>query len=463
MVGDQPHRRLRDLARKHGPDVMRLQLGELSCIVISTPEAAKLVMKTHDKAFASRPRLLAADLVFYGSKSLTLAPYGEFWKQMRKICTLELLSAQRVRSFRSIREAEVSDLVASIARAAAAGKAVDLSTMLPALTTAITSRAAFGKSQQLTTDRAFQVVFDNISEVLGGFAISDLYPSLKWLPALTGLKARLEKLRKASDSVLDRIIDDNRSRKSSATTAAESKGDDEENVLDILLNLQESQDAGVPITMDVIKAVTLELFMGGVDTSASTVEWSMSEMINNPRILHKAQQEVRQALGDDRGNSVDEASLHRLKYLDMVIAETLRLHPPGPLLVPRENRERQVELNSYVIPANTHVIVNAWAVNRDPRYWTEAERFVPERFVDRSIDYTGNDFQFIPFGAGRRMCPGVSFGTAVVKLTLASLLFHFDWSLPAEQKSINLTECFGATLRRQYALHLLPTQYCSVL
>ncbi|CAI0375588.1 unnamed protein product [Linum tenue] len=411
MVGDQPHRRLRDLARKHGPDVMRLQLGELSCIVISTPEAAKL---------------------------------------MRKICTLELLSAQRVRSFRSIREAEVSDLVASIARAAAAGKAVDLSTMLPALTTAITSRAAFGKSQQLTTDRAFQVVFDNISEVLGGFAISDLYPSLKWLPALTGLKARLEKLRKASDSVLDRIIDDNRSRKSSATTAAESKGDDEENVLDILLNLQESQDAGVPITMDVIKAVTL------VDTSASTVEWSMSEMINNPRILHKAQQEVRQALGDD-------PSLHRLKYLDMVIAETLRLHPPGPLLVPRENRERQVELNSYVIPANTHVIVNAWAVNRDPRYWTEAERFVPERFVDRSIDYTGNDFQFIPFGAGRRMCPGVSFGTAVVKLTLASLLFHFDWSLPAEQKSINLTECFGATLRRQYALHLLPTQYCSVL
>ncbi|CAI0375586.1 unnamed protein product [Linum tenue] len=265
MVGDQPHRRLRDLARKHGPDVMRLQLGELSCIVISTPEAAKLVMKTHDKAFASRPRLLAADLVFYGSKSLTLAPYGEFWKQMRKICTLELLSAQRVRSFRSIREAEVSDLVASIARAAAAGKAVDLSTMLPALTTAITSRAAFGKSQQLTTDRAFQVVFDNISEVLGGFAISDLYPSLKWLPALTGLKARLEKLRKASDSVLDRIIDDNRSRKSSATTAAESKGDDEENVLDILLNLQESQDAGVPITMDVIKAVTLVSIVRSLD------------------------------------------------------------------------------------------------------------------------------------------------------------------------------------------------------
>ncbi|CAI0439186.1 unnamed protein product [Linum tenue] len=126
MIGDQPHRRLRDLAAKYGPDVMQLQLGELNYIVISTPEAAKLVMKTHDIAFASRPNFLAPDIIFYGGKDIAFAPYGDHWRQMRKLCTLELFSATRVQSFRHIREDEVSNLVASLTRSAAAGEPVDL-------------------------------------------------------------------------------------------------------------------------------------------------------------------------------------------------------------------------------------------------------------------------------------------------------------------------------------------------
>ncbi|CAI0375619.1 unnamed protein product [Linum tenue] len=458
MVGDQPHRRLRDLARKHGPDVMRLQLGDLSCIVISTPEAAKLVMKTHDVAFASRPYFLAAEVIFYGSSNLCFSPYGELWRQIRKIYALELFSAKRIQSFRRIREEEVSNLVARIAAGSStSGKPVDLSRMLPTLTSAIISRAAFGKSQELTD--AFMVVVDHGSDVFGGFRISDLYPSLKWLPALTGFKARLEKMRKGSDLILERIIDNHKSRRSRAAA-------DEDNILDILLTLQETQELGVPITMNAIKAMTLEIFLAGIDTSTTTIEWNISEMIKNPRVLHKAQQEVRQVFGDDcdEKNAFGEAGLHRLKYLDMVIAESFRLHPPGPLLAPRENRDQRVELNSYdEVPVNSYVIVNAWAINRDPRYWTEAERFFPERFMDRSIDYTGNDFQFIPFGAGRRMCPGNSFRMAIVKITLANLLFHFDWTLPAEQKNIDMTESFGVTLRRRYPLRLIPTPYRHIL
>ncbi|CAI0433769.1 unnamed protein product [Linum tenue] len=410
MPGDLPHRRLRDLAGKHGPDVMSLQLGELSYIVISTPEAAKL---------------------------------------MRKLCTLELFSARRVQSFRRIREEAVANLVASLTAAAAGETSVDLTRMASTVTSAITTRAAFGKAQELTDAANFMVVVDNISDLLGGFRITDLYPSLTFLPALTGLKAKLEKMSKASDSVLDQIIDEHKSRRTrAATTKDDRHGSYKEDLVDVLLNLQEKQvDLGAPpITMEVVKAITL------IETSATTIEWTMSEMINNSRVLQMAQEEVRQVYGDD-------ASLDQLNYLDMVIAESLRLHPPGPLLLPRENGNQKVELSSYEVPINTKVIVNVWAINRDPRYWKEAERFLPERFMDYSIDYKGTDFQFIPFGAGRRMCPGVSFGMAIVKLTLANLLFHFDWVLPAGQKSIDMTECFGMTLRKQYALHLIPVSY----
>ncbi|CAI0433777.1 unnamed protein product [Linum tenue] len=329
---------------------------------------------------------------------------------MRKLCTLELFSARRVQSFRRIREEAVANLVASLTAAAAGETSVDLTRMASTVTSAITTRAAFGKAQELTDAANFMVVVDNIS-------------------------------------VLDQIIDEHKSRRTrAATTKDDRHGSYKEDLVDVLLNLQEKQ-------------VDLELFLAGIETSATTIEWTMSEMINNSRVLQMAQEEVRQVYGDDGQNHIDEASLDQLNYLDMVIAESLRLHPPGPLLLPRENGNQKVELSSYEVPINTKVIVNVWAINRDPRYWKEAERFLPERFMDYSIDYKGTDFQFIPFGAGRRMCPGVSFGMAIVKLTLANLLFHFDWVLPAGQKSIDMTECFGMTLRKQYALHLIPVSY----
>ncbi|CAI0439157.1 unnamed protein product [Linum tenue] len=453
MVGDQPHRRLRDLARKYGPDVMQLQLGELSHIVISTPEAAKLVMKTHDLAFASRPSLLAPNILYDGCKDIAFAPYGEYWRQMRKICTLELFSAKRVQSFRHIREEEVSNLVASLTRSADAGEPVDLTRMLFKLTSTVTSRAAFGKVQELND--AFQIVLDNISDVIAGFRVSDLYPSIKFLPALTGYRTKLQKMRKASDSVLEQIIGEHKSRR----RAGRKDDGEKEDLVDVLLNLQEKQDLGIPITMEVIKAVTLELFLAGIETSLTVIEWTMSEMIQNSRVFQRAQEEVRQVLGE-RGKDVDESHLHLLKYLDMVISEGLRLHPPIPLLIPRENGEK-VELDAYNVPINTKVIVNAWAINRDPRHWAEPEKFHPERFLDCSTDYKGNDFQFIPFGAGRRICPGISFGMAVVKLTLANLLYHFRWELPSEmkQEGIDMTESFGTSLRRKNALRLIPVSY----
>ncbi|CAN0854862.1 Cytochrome P450 71D8 [Linum grandiflorum] len=458
LIGHDPHRRLAQLAQKYGPDLMQVQLGELSVIVVSSPEAAKQVLKTHDLAFASRPGdLLAPNIIYDGCKNIALAPYGEYWRQMRKIAVLELLSTKRVLSFRRIREEEVKGFVDRIQLAGRAGEVVDLSEMVGELTSSVTSRAAFGKVQELSDE--FMIVVHDISDAVSGFKVSDLYPSLKFLPTLTGFRAKLERMRRASDSILDKIIDEHQSKRGRRRGAKIDEEDDNDDMMDVLLDIQENHSLSVPVTVEVIKAVTLELFLAGIDTSLTAILWTMSEMIKNPKVMQIAQQEVREVFSDI-GN-VEEASLHKLNYLDMVIAEALRLHPPIPLLVPRETREDVKFDDGYEVPMNARVFVNAWTINRDLRHWTDADSFHPERFVDGSADFKGTDFHFIPFGAGRRICPGITFGLAIVKLTLANLLFHFNWKLPGGVKleNIDMTESFGVILVRKYPLRLVPSPY----
>ncbi|CAN1329208.1 Desmethyl-deoxy-podophyllotoxin synthase [Linum perenne] len=345
------------------------------------------------------------------------------------------------------REEEVSDLIESLSD----GKTADLSSMVAKVSRSVTSRAAFGKVAELSD--AFLMVIDNISGVFSGFQISDLYPSIRLLPALTGFKGKLEKMHKASDSILGQIIDDHESKRRTRRVNKDDDDDGErEDLVDVLLNLQESQNLGIPVTMD-------EMYLGGSETASTTVEWTMSEIINNQRVLRTVQEEVRQVFKET--GKVEEARLDELKYLDMVISESLRLHPPVPLLVPRENTKKVELENGYEIPAKTKVIVNAWAISRDPRYWKEPEKFYPERFADCSTDYKGKDFQFIPFGAGRRICPGMSFAMVFVKLTLANLFFHFNWSLPADMEpaKLDMTEAFGMSLGRKQPLCLIPVPW----
>lgn len=201
-----------------------------------------------------------------------------------------------------------------------------------------------------------------------------------------------------------------------------------------------------------------DIFTAGSETSSTTVEWAMSEMLKNPLSMERAQTEVRRVF-NQRGN-VDETGLHELKYLKAVIKETLRLHPSAPLLLPRESNE-QCEIDGYTIPVKTKVMINAWAIGRDPRYWPEAETFDPERFLDSEIDFKGTNFEYIPFGSGRRTCPGISFALANIELPLAQLLYHFNWKLNGGLKleELDMTEAFGLTVRRKNDLYLVPVPY----
>ncbi|KAJ0611454.1 putative premnaspirodiene oxygenase [Helianthus annuus] len=202
----------------------------------------------------------------------------------------------------------------------------------------------------------------------------------------------------------------------------------------------------------------LDIFTGGSETSSTTVEWAMSEMLKHPKILEKTQTEIRKVV--NKRGTIDETCIQEILFLKLVIKETLRLHPPAPLLLPRESRER-CEINGYEIPAKSKVIVNAWAVNRNPKWWKDPEVFNPERFLDNSIDFKGLNFEYIPFGGGRRVCPGISFGLANVDLPLVKLLYHFDWKLPdgIASEDLDMSESFGVTVRRKTDLKVIPTAY----
>ncbi|XP_061364140.1 cytochrome P450 71D11-like [Gastrolobium bilobum] len=449
LVGSHPHRKLRDLARKYGP-LMHLQLGEVSTFVISSPECAKEMMKTHDINFATRPQMLATEILSYNSTDIIFAPYGNYWRQLRKICTLELLSLKRVNSFQPIREEELSNLVKRIA--SEKGSPINLTQAVLSSIYTITSRAAFGR--KCKEQEKFISVSKDLIKVAGGFNIGDLFPSITWLQFISGLRPKLERLQRQNEQIVGNIINEHKEAKSKA------KGDQveaEENLVDVLMKYEEGSNQDFFLTENNIKAIIQDMFGAGGETSATTIDWTMAEMVRNPRVMKKAQAEVRETFNIKR--TVDENCINELKYLKSVVKETLRLHPPGVLL-PRECREA-CEINGYHIPAKSKVTLNLWAIGRDPKYWIEPERFYPERFIDSTIDYKGNNFEYLPFGAGRRICPGSTFGLRSVEMALAMLLYHFDWKVPNGMKceELDMSEDFGITVRRKDDLILFPFVY----
>ncbi|CAN1224302.1 Premnaspirodiene oxygenase [Linum perenne] len=434
LISNLPHRRLRHLAHKYGPDVMQLQLGQLHHIIISSAEAAR-------------------DLAF--------TPYTDYYRKLRKLVVVELLGANRVRSFRSVREGEVWGMVENLYRSADKEEEVELGKALFGLTMRVTNRTAFGKVRGKVDEEEFYKLMEKIADVMGGLKISDLFPSLKWLPVMNGYKGQLMEIHRQVDGMLDYIISVYKERRTRSTD----NKDDDDDLVDVLLNLEESGHLGFTLTLDHVKAVTLEIFLAGVETTAISMDWTMAELMRNPRVMQKVQKEVRELYIEKR--TVDEESIHELKYLELVIQESLRLHPSLPLLLPRENHER-AEIMGYEIQPKTKVIINSWAIGRDPRYWVEPEKFYPERFLIEEAtnkNYKGTDnFEYIPFGAGRRMCPGISYASAIMKLTLANMLFHFDWKLQVglNPENLDMTERFGASVRRDGILSLIPVAYHSL-
>ncbi|KAG2576110.1 indole-2-monooxygenase-like [Panicum virgatum] len=455
LVGSLPHVTLRDLAGKHAAGgLMLLRLGTVPNLVVSSPRAAQAIMRTHDHVFASRPTTAITDALLYGSSDIALGPYSEHWRQAKKLVTTHLFTVKKVHSYRHAREEEVCLVMAKIREAAAASTAVDIGEMMNTFANDIISRAVSGKFFRAEgRNKLFRELANSNSVLLAGFNLEDYFPGLaNSLGFLTGwfMRTRIHKAHRRWDDMLEKIINDHEGRKSVPLH------DQESDFTDVLLSVQ--QEYG--ITRDHIKAILIDMFGAGTDTSSLVLEYAMTELMRKPQLMTKLQAEVRRHTPKGQ-EMVKEENLASMVYLRAIVKETLRLHPPLPLLLPHLSMADCV-VDGYTIPPGVRVIVNAWAISRDPELWEKPEEFMPERFMDGgsavAIDYRGNDFQFVLFGAGRRICPGLNFGLAVVDIMLANLVYCFDWQLPngMEAKDIDMTEVFGLAVRPKVKLMLFP-------
>ncbi|KAK6145766.1 hypothetical protein DH2020_019635 [Rehmannia glutinosa] len=462
LLGKLPFHSFLKLSKTYG-DIMHFKLGEVSTIVISSPELAKEALKTRDPMFADRPDSVAAKIMWYDYKDIAFTAYGEYWRQMRKICIVELLSAKNVRSFGSIRTDEISNMLKTIR--SSSGKEIDLTANIFKLTSSITCRAAYGK---VCKDRDALIKLMNEALVFtGGFMLADLFPSSKILNVLSWNKMRLLRMRRKVDVILDEIINEHkvnlariRSEDKSKNGEVTKRGNGEfgnEDLVDVLLRLQESGELEFPIENDNIKAIIYDMFTAATETSSGTIDWTMVELMRNPHVRAKAQAEVREAFKD--GRTIDENEVGKLKYIKLVVKEALRLHPATPLLS-RASREDS-EINGYFIPAKTKVLVNNWGMGRNSKYFPDAEIYRPERFEDNGIDFNGANFEYLPFGAGKRMCPGMTFGLASVEVPIAYLLYHFNWELPNGMKpsDLDMIENPGISAPRKHHLRVIATPY----
>ncbi|GLJ31790.1 hypothetical protein SUGI_0639510 [Cryptomeria japonica] len=449
LLGNLPHQALAALAKKYGIIVF-LRLGSVPTVVVSSPAMAKEFLKTHDLVFATRPNCAHGKHICYDHKDVAYGPFGAYWRHIRKLLMVELLTVKRIDSFRFVREEEVSAMIASIWQESGRGeRCVDVKKRLSSLTQNITCRMFSSRTysdNELSGGLGFKQMVDEMFAVAGAFCVGDFIPYLDWLD-LQGIRRRMQAVHKIFDAFAEKVIDQHvRLRLYKGNPKEEGRVKD---LVDVMLDMAETE--GQTISRVNIKAIIFDMLAAAIETSSTTVEWAMSELLRNPETLARAQKEIESAIGRER--RVKESDVMSFDYLRCVVKETFRLHPPFPLLIPHESMEG-CSVGGYFIPPKTRLFVNVWAMGRDENVWQDAHLFKPEWFMGSNKDVRGQNFDLLPFGTGRRGCPGISLGISVVELALAQLLHCFDWTVEGE---VDMAEEFGLTVPRNNPLFVRPS------
>ncbi|XP_002990813.2 cytochrome P450 CYP736A12 [Selaginella moellendorffii] len=428
LITKQPHRSLQALSKKYGP-IMFLKLGMIPSIIVSSPEMAKEALMNNGLAFASRPYLLISEIIGYDFQSIGIH-YSEHSRRLRKMCVTELIAPQKLESSLWVRFQELSRAFRILRKSNEEKVAVDMRYLFStftfnAFTMILMSKRYFGD----TTDdndqhREIKHVINEIFSLAIKFHITEFVPSylrcfLEWLdPTIPQFK----RLHERQDKFMKKIIKEHKE------PTARPK-----DFMDALLESFSAEDT--------VKAFITELLLAS-DSTAVAAEWVMAQLLHNPHVLEKAQLELNLVVGPNR--LVQESDFSKLEYLQAIIKETLRLCPPGPLLIPRSSDEA-CTIGGYYVPKGSTLFVNAFAIGRDPSIWESPTEFMPERFLGRSVDFKGQHFDLIPFGSGRRMCPGMPLALKALELLLANLVHGFDWSFPPGEIQ-TLEDCFETTL-----------------
>nr|XP_023884318.1 geraniol 8-hydroxylase-like [Quercus suber] len=436
------------LAHIYGP-IFKLRLGNKVGIVMSSPSMARQVLKDQDVTFANRDITEAGRAATYGGSDIAWSSYGPEWRMLRKVCALKLLSNITLDSFYMLRRKHVREtagyLYSRVGSPVNVGEQMFL-TMLNLITNMLWGGTVEEDGARLGAD--FREVVLGMTELLGKPNISDFYPGLARFD-LQGIRKKMDGLARRFDRIFDVMID----QRLKIDQEGGSRESGSKDFLQFLLKLKDEGDSNTPLTMIHLKALLMDMVVGGTDTSSHTIEFAMAEIMNKPEVMRKTQQELEVVVGKD--SIVEESHIHKLPYLYAVMKETLRLHPALPLLVPHCPSET-CTVGGYTIPKGSRIFVNVWAIQRDPSIWENPLNFDPERFLKSKWDYSGSDFNYFPFGSGRRICAGTAMAERMVMYSLATLLHSFDWKLPQGEK-LDLIEKFGIVLKKKTALVAIPT------
>ncbi|KAK6160665.1 hypothetical protein DH2020_004046 [Rehmannia glutinosa] len=426
---------------------MRLKFGSINTIVVSSPEIAQKILQKHDNAFPGRLKTAATQVLSRHDIAVSCLPVGGKWRILRKICREQMFSAQRLDSSRVLRREKVEKLLDYVNECCVNGRVVDI------------GEAAFVTSLNLISNTLFSVDFaeyktgssqelkgiiHGLMSVIGRFNLADYIPILGVFDP-QGIKRESEFYMRKLIEIFDGIIDER-----------EKSTDKKNDLLEALMEISDGNQSD-QFSRNDMKHLLLDLFVAGTDTTSGTVEWVMTELLRNPRIMSKAKKEIQTIIGKNK--QVDESDISKLPYLQAVIKETFRYHPPGPFLL-RQKDEDELEINNYTISKNSVILINIWATGRDSRTWPNPNSFEPERFLNGEIDVKGHNFELIPFGAGKRICPGLPLAHRMVHLMVASLIQEFDWELEPglKSKEMDMNEKFGLSLQKAVPLRAVPNK-----
>ncbi|KAK9070136.1 hypothetical protein SSX86_010536 [Deinandra increscens subsp. villosa] len=441
QMAKNPHIVAANFAKKYGP-LISLRLGTRLLVVASSPEAAMEVLRTQDRHLSGRSIPDALQQSFIDYYFVWARDCNEHWKSCRTLCRVELFSAKAIEAQSNLRNEKLAHMLSFLNNNQ--GKVVKIeelvfTTLINTLSNILFSKDFLDLEDEETAHRLkfglLKILENSVTP-----NVSDFFPIVGGLD-LQGLrKDSLNHLDELS-SFSDAIVKERRAR----ITKSEIVAEHEKDFLDRLLENN--------FTTSQINILVLELFIAGTDTVVTTIEWAMAELIKNKEIMHKVQEELKKEFNP---NSIIQSDLSKLTYFNACIKETLRLHPVVPVLIPRRAIEA-CEVMNYTIPQNAQVWVNVWAISHDPKVWEDPNTFKPERFIGSNIDFTGHDYEFIPFGGGRRMCPGLPSGVKSLQTILAPLILGYNWALPNgdDPTKLDMTEKFGVTLQKEKPLELI--------
>ncbi|KZV24609.1 hypothetical protein F511_06435 [Dorcoceras hygrometricum] len=428
------HRTLQKLSEKSGP-IFSLRFGGRLVVVVSSHAVVEECFTKNDVALANRPRTTIGKYIGYNYTVLTGAPYGEHWRNLRRLSTVEIFSSARLNVFQSIRHDESKLMLQKLYRKCKSDYArvevrpIFSDLTLNNITRMVAGKRLFGQGEDDEEARQFQDLIKEIFTYGGISSPADFFPLLRWID-YQDFQKNLARVSGKMDAKLQGLIDEQRRNRGSNT------------MIDHLLGLQESQPEYY--TDKIIKGIMMVMLLAGTDTSSVTIEWAMSALLNHPEKLDKARAELDHVVGDDR--LVNESDLSKLPYIHNIVSETMRLFPATPLLVPHESSE-DCKIAGYDVPKGTILLVNAWAVHRDPEIWDDPTSFRPERFEDGEVGTP----KLIPFGMGRRSCPGSNLALRMVGLALGSLIQCFEWQRIGEEL-VDLSEGRGISMPKAIPL-----------